>query len=334
MMRRPLAVTTLVWFALSCTTWAHEIRPAYLQIDQTTPTSYDLLWKLPSNGYSVPDISPKFEAGWTLRELRGETHLDGFVVYRYRLIGEEGSGLPGTRLSIDDLSQTTIDVLVNLTLLDGPKHTFLLHPTSPEVVIPQNPDKWRVAAIYTKLGVEHILLGVDHLLFVLALIILTKGVGKLVKTVTAFTIAHSITLSMAALGFAQVPSRPVEATIALSILFLALEIMRALEGQKTLTSQRPWLIAFSFGLLHGFGFAGALSEIGLPQTEIPLALACFNIGVEAGQLAFIGVILALIRGLNLRPSWPLAVRRIPAYAIGGVSAFWLIDRLHQMVAIS
>ena len=334
MMSRTFTRIMLAWLSLTCTAWAHEIRPAYLQINQTARASYDVLWKLPSNGYSVPDILPKFEAGWTLRELDGETHLDGFVVYRYRLTGEEGSELPGTRLSIGGLPQTTIDTLIILNLMGGQQHTFLLHPTSPEIVIPQIPDQWRVAAIYTNLGVEHILLGVDHLLFVLALIMLTNGVRRLVKTVTAFTIAHSITLSMAALGFVQVPSRPVEATIALSIVFLALEILRVLQGEDTLTSQRPWLIAFTFGLLHGFGFAGALSEIGLPQTEIPLALACFNIGVELGQLAFVGVILILMRVVKRRPSWPLAVRRIPAYAIGAVSAFWLIDRVYAFVAFS
>ncbi len=334
MIYRVATVLTLAWLFVPHSAWAHEIRPAYLQIQQTAPETYDLLWKLPSNGYSVPDIQPRFETGWALKELGGETHLQGFVAFRFQLTGQEGADLQGTRLSIENLSQTTIDVLVNLSLLGGQTHTFLLHPTSSKVVIPENPDKWQVAAIYTKLGVEHILLGIDHLLFVLALILLTKGVGKLVKTVTAFTFAHSITLSMATLGFVQVPSRPVEAVIALSILFLALEILRVLEDEETLTSRKPWLIALTFGLLHGFGFAGALSEIGLPQTEIPLALACFNIGVELGQLAFVAVILILIRALRLRPDWPLAVRRMPAYTIGAVSAFWLINRLYLIAASS
>ena len=178
------------------------------------------------------------------------------------------------------------------------------------------------------LGVEHIIFGIDHLLFVLALLLIVKGIGKLVKTVTAFTIAHSITLVLAALGFVHVPGPPVEAIIALSIAFVAMEIIRQRQGHEGITARSPWLVAFTFGLLHGFGFAGALSEIGLPEQEIPLSLLFFNVGVEAGQLLFVGAVLAftfLIKKTKVElPKWaPL----IPPYAIGSLAMFWVIERV-------
>lgn len=325
MMRRLFCVLVLAWIAATGAAWAHEIRPAYLQVDEVLPSTYDVLWKVPRTDTTVPDIEPQFDAALTLQESGGPTLLAGFIVYHYRLSGD--GGLPGTSLKIRNLARSTIDVLINLNQLDGSKQTFLLHPTDNSVEIPLAPSKWTVVVAYIKLGVEHILLGIDHLLFVLALILLTKGWGNIVRTVTAFTLAHSITLSLAALGYVRIPGPPVEATIALSIMFLALEILRTLEGKATLTSRKPWLVAFTFGLLHGLGFAGALAQIGLPQTEIPLALACFNIGVELGQLAFVATLLLVIGALRKVPNWPYALQRLPAYAIGSVSAFWVIERV-------
>jgi len=309
---------------------AHEIRPAYLQIDETAPRSYHVLWKVPSRGEIVLDIQPQFDPGLMLTKAGVEALLDGFVVYRYHLTGEEN--LQGTEVKIRNLPRTTVDVLVNVNLLDGGKYTFLLHPKTNTVTIPRSASKWSVVSSCTRLGIEHILLGIDHLLFVLALIILTRGFRSIVKTVTAFTIAHSITLSLAVLGYVHIPGPPVEATIALSIMFLALEILRTLEGEETLTSRKPWLVALTFGLLHGLGFAGALSRIGLPQNEIPLALASFNVGVELGQLAFVCIVLLLIRTLNVKQDWPPAARKIPPYAIGAVSCFWVIDRIWALAA--
>lgn len=304
---------------------AHEVRPAFLQVDETAPGEYRVLWKVPRIDLRAPDITPRFSPALTLEE-RGEPLLvDGFVVYHYRLYGE--GGLEGTSLVIDGLTQTTIDVLVDVKLADGNRHGFLLRPAAARVDIPLAPTRLGVASNYLKLGVEHILLGIDHLLFVLALILITRGVGPIVKTVTAFTVAHSITLSLAALGYVEVPGPPVEATIALSIVFLALEILRTQAGHPTLTSRKPWLVAFTFGLLHGLGFAGALADIGLPQTEIPLALAAFNIGVELGQLAFVAVVLLVAGWVRRKRDWPIALRRLPAYAIGTVSMFWVVERL-------
>ncbi len=186
---------------------------------------------------------------------------------------------------------------------------------------------------YLALGVEHILLGVDHLLFVLGLLLLVRGAWRLIATVTAFTLAHSLTLALATLGLVAVPSAPVEATIALSIVFLAAEILRARQGRFGLTQRFPWLIAFGFGLLHGLGFAGALAEIGLPAGEIPLALLFFNLGVEAGQLLFVAAVLSVRSALRrLEIAWPPWLEPLPAYAIGTVACFWFLERAGGLVA--
>jgi hydrogenase/urease accessory protein HupE len=203
----------------------------------------------------------------------------------------------------------------------------MLQPDKDSSVIPGETSTFDVIKTYSKLGVEHILLGIDHLLFVLALIIITKGKWKIIKTITAFTIAHSITLSLAALGYVNFPTPPVEAVIALSIVFLAVEIVKNQGGQQTLTSKKPWLVAFTFGLLHGFGFAGALSNIGLPTNDIPFALAFFNVGVEAGQIAFVIVVLGVIKVLSYKSEWPIIIQKMPAYVIGSLATFWMIERV-------
>ena len=208
----------------------------------------------------------------------------------------------------------------------------MVHPSQPWVELTGAPSKIQVAAAYLRLGIEHILGGVDHLLFILALMILVKGTRRLIATVTAFTIAHSITLAGATLGFVHVPQKPIEAAIALSIVFVACEIVHAREGRRGLTERWPWIVAFTFGLLHGFGFAGALSEVGLPQTAIPVALLFFNVGVKVGQLLFIAAILSLMalwrwfvrRETIPEPAWAW---RIAPYSIGGVAAFWMVQRI-------
>jgi hydrogenase/urease accessory protein HupE len=187
---------------------------------------------------------------------------------------------------------------------------------------------WQVAGDYTLLGIDHILSGFDHLTFVLALLLLVSGAGRLLITVTSFTLAHSITLAAATLGVLWVPGAPVEAVIALSILFVAHELVLVNRGEASLTARNPWIVAFAFGLLHGFGFAGALGDIGLPQNEIALALLMFNVGVEIGQLMFISAALAVIWLLHrLRSEWPAWLRQVPAYGIGGIAAFWVIERV-------
>ncbi|NVK49367.1 MAG: HupE/UreJ family protein [Cyclobacteriaceae bacterium] len=305
--------------------WAHEVRPAYLQIQEKSPHVYSVLWKVPRTVDKVLDIQPKFEENFFLTETVPPRILEAFVLYTFQLTGEES--LANTELYIDQLNTTGTDVLVNIRFLNGESHSFLLQPTENSVLIPEMPNKWMVAKTYTILGIEHILFGFDHLLFVLALIVITQGFKKLVKTITAFTLAHSITLCFSALGIAYLPGPPVEAVIALSIVFLALEIMKSQQGHATLTSRKPWLVAFSFGLLHGFGFAGALQDIGLPQNEIPLALATFNIGVELGQILFVVVVIAVSKPIQLFSSNVEWSSKIIPYAVGSIAAFWLIERV-------
>jgi hypothetical protein len=188
---------------------------------------------------------------------------------------------------------------------------------------------------YLGLGIEHILLGIDHLLFVLGLLLIVRGPWMLIKTITAFTVAHSITLALATLGLVEVPSRPVDAAIALSIVFLGAEILRARQGRPGLAARAPWVVAFAFGLLHGLGFAGALTQLGLRPGEIPLALLFFNVGVEIGQLMFVATFLALAWALRqLQVAWPRWSEPLPAYAIGTVAAFWFIERIGAMIAMS
>lgn len=304
---------------------AHEVRPAYLQIQEESPHVYSVLWKVPRTVDKVLDIQPKFEERFLLTETVPPRILEAFVLYTFQLSGEES--LANSELRIDQLNTTGTDVLVNIRLLNGENHSFLLQPTQNSAHIPETPSIWMVAKTYTMLGIEHILFGFDHLLFVLALLVITKGFNKLLKTITAFTLAHSITLCFSALGFVNLPGPPVEAVIALSIVFLAHEIIKVQQGHPTLTSRRPWLVAFSFGLLHGFGFAGALADIGLPTNDIPMALATFNIGVELGQLMFVVVALGIFRltqSIIPQQNW---IRKTVPYVIGSVAAFWLIERI-------
>ena len=305
--------------------WSHEIRPAYLQIIQTSETTYEVFWKVPRMGDQVPKIHPIFPPFFSVEELKNPNQTPTSAIYSYRISSQET--LQGNILTIYGLNKTLIDALVTITYLNGEKVTLMLQPDKDSTIIPGETSTSDVVKTYTLLGFEHILLGIDHLLFVLALILITKGRWKILKTITAFTIAHSITLSLAALGYVNFPTPPVEAVIALSIVFLAVEIINNLNGKQTITSKKPWLVAFTFGLLHGFGFAGALANIGLPQQDIPWALAFFNIGVELGQIAFVLVVLIFIRLLALKKKWPLFVKKVPAYAIGSLAAFWLVERV-------
>ncbi len=323
-MKKKVLLVLLLLFA-SYQVWSHEIRPAYLQIIQIDENSYEVYWKIPRMGEAVPKIQPIFHPSFSMELLKDPNLTPDSVIYSYKISSEEI--LQGTILTIEGLNKTLIDVLVNVTYLNGQKVTLMLQPDRDSSIIPGKTSTYDVIKTYSKLGVEHILLGIDHLLFVLALIMITKGKWRILKTITAFTLAHSITLSLAALGYVNFPTPPVEAVIALSIVFLAVEIVKNINGKETLTSQKPWLVAFTFGLLHGFGFAGALADIGLPQQDIPWALAFFNVGVEIGQIVFVLVVLTFIKLLSYKKNWPVLIKKIPAYAIGSMAAFWLIERV-------
>jgi hypothetical protein len=312
----------------ACAASAHRLSPAYFGMTETEPGLFATEWKVSISGGLVDALEPKVPEPCAV-----EGDVRRFVVDDARLMHARlrCAGLAGASFTVDGLSATDTDVLLRVSYLDGTSFTHRLVPDAPSVVIPEKPTALDVVATYLWLGVEHILFGIDHLLFVLALVLLVRGVGRLVATITAFTLAHSVTLAAASLGFVRVLSAPVEAIIALSILFLATELARhgrtGRADADDLATRFPWIVAFSFGLLHGFGFAGALAEVGLPATAIPLALLFFNVGVEIGQLVFIGAVLglaALWRGFTLpAPRWAV---RAAAYAIGSVAAYWVFDR--------
>jgi hydrogenase/urease accessory protein HupE len=252
-------------------------------------------------------------------------------ILQYFSFKTDGAPIIGETIFIDGLSGVQIDVLVRINLANGDRHSIILRPKSPSLVIPQRASKGAVSWSYLKMGVVHIFGGIDHLLFVLALVIIVPSRWMLLKTITAFTVAHSITLALASLGFVNVPSGPTEAVIAMSIVFLAVEIIHSRQGKFSLTEKYPWIVAMTFGLFHGLGFAGALSEVGLPQHEIPLALLMFNVGVELGQIAFVFVILALIACIQFFVKAfpeiaPITRWQLIPYAIGCIAAFWTIER--------
>ena len=306
---------------------AHEVRPAYLAIRETAPETYDVFWKVPARGGNMR-LSLQVEFPADTNNVTTPRTLFANEASTERWSVKRPNGLTGGTIHIAGLTGTMTDVLMRMERLDGTTQVTRLTPATPSFTVEAAPHALAVARTYFVLGVEHILFGIDHLLFVLALLIITKGAMRLIKTVTAFTVAHSITLALATLGFVRVPSAPVEAIIALSIVFVAFEIVRRREGRHGIASRAPWIVAFAFGLLHGFGFAGALSEVGLPQNHIPAALLFFNVGVEVGQVAFVAVVLgciALVRRIPLRV--PHSAELIPPYAIGSVAMFWVFQRI-------
>jgi hydrogenase/urease accessory protein HupE len=319
--------------AVAIDAFAHDARPAYLEIRQTSAQRYELIWRTPVlSGMRLPVVLSLPEGVHNVTEPRTQELSDSLIERR---VVEAPDGLAGKRIEFTGLQGTITDVLVRAQLHDGEHTTTLVHPSQPWVEIAARSGPLAVAGAFLLHGIEHILLGYDHLLFVLALVLIVRSTRVLVWTITSFTLAHSITLALATLGVVHVPGPPVEATIALSILLLACEIVRLRRGQPSLTARWPWVVAFSFGLLHGFGFAGALSQIGLPQGDIPLALFAFNVGVEVGQLMFIAAVLTVIAAAK-RLALPLWVTRnaYPATtaAIGSLAAFWLIERVAGFLA--
>jgi hypothetical protein len=326
-----LITLLLVFLMGALRTHAHEARPAYLELQEITPNHYRVLWRTPGIAGMPFPVVLKLPADTTNITEPVSQQLSDSRIER-RMIDAGAGGLAGKRIEFVGLQMTITDVLVRMKTLDGRESTTLIRPAQPWFELSAAPSKLHVAGAYLRLGIEHIWGGIDHLLFILALMILVKGTRRLVATVTAFTVAHSITLAAATLGFVRVPQQPVEACIALSIVFVASEIVHSRQGWDGWTERWPWIVAFTFGLLHGFGFAGALNAVGLPQTAIPVALLFFNVGVEIGQLLFIAAILsimALARWLIQRTAFPQPAWawRVAPYSIGGVAAFWMIQRI-------
>jgi hydrogenase/urease accessory protein HupE len=321
-----LAVLASVGAAMSAAA-AHEVRPAYLEITETAPNRYQMLWRVPVlSGMPLP-VAVALPVNARDIGLPSAQDLPGSRIERQQI--EIANGLAGQRVEFRGLDATITDVLFRFQRLDGVHSTSLVHPSKPWIDIPTDPGMMGVAGAYLTQGISHILEGVDHLLFVFGLLLLVPNRWMLVKTVTAFTIAHSITLALVTLGIVAIPTGPVEASIALSILFVGVEAMRARRGETSFAARQPWVVAFAFGLLHGIGFAGGLSLTGLPQSDIPLALLMFNIGVEIGQLAFIAVILIVERALRvLDVRWPTPMEAAPVYLIGICGAYWTIERVY------
>ncbi len=304
---------------------AHEARPGFLELRQTGEDTWSFLWKKPTGGEIEIQIAPVIPDGCRLATQDRQQLTPGAMIARGTLTC--AGGLAGKTIAIAGLEATITDVLVRLHHADGRLESHLLRPATPSVRLGGVTSAAERAFGYVQLGVQHILLGVDHLLFVLGLMLIVKGRWTLVKTITAFTLAHSITLAIATLGYAQAPLVPLNAAIALSILFLGPEVVRTWRGETSFTIRHPWVVAFAFGLLHGFGFASGLTAMGLPQAEIPLALLLFNVGVELGQVAFVLLVVLLERSFRvLEVRWPRLVERLPGYAVGTLGAYWTIQR--------
>jgi hydrogenase/urease accessory protein HupE len=353
---RALLLVAAAWL-LATGASAHEVRPAYLQLHQIDAETYDVVWKVPGRGEMRLGLDVDLPPGSV--DVTPPRGVFAGEAYTERWRFTRAGGLAGATIGIDGLAATVTDVLVRIERLDGTTQVTRLSAAQPTFVVEAEPGRLEVAKTYLALGIGHILGGIDHLLFVLALLFLVRGWRRVLATVTAFTVAHSLTLAAATLGWVHVPQKPVEAVIALSIVFVAAEILRLRRYQNTRTPlgrlspigsatdadtsipsvsvRWPWIVAFTFGLLHGFGFAGALAEVGLPQNAIPVALLFFNVGVEIGQLLFIGAVFALVAStrwivrsgrLPALDRTPVQVLRlVPPYAIGAIAMFWVIQRI-------
>lgn len=325
-------ILLLAALAHSAAAHAHESRPAYLEINETAPGLYEVLWRTPLNASMELPVVLKLPDGTRNITAPSVREFSGQLLER-QLIGVGKDGLAGKRIDFIGLQATITDVLVRVQALDGTHTITLVHPSRPWVDIAAAQSIADVAGAYLVQGIEHILFGIDHLLFVLGLLLMVRDRWMLLKTITAFTVAHSITLAAATLGYVHAPTPPLNAGIALSIMFVGVEVLRSWRGDTSLTLRQPWLVAFAFGLVHGLGFASGLVSLGLPQSDVPVALLLFNVGVEVGQLSFVALTLLLLRSFNqLEIHWPQPVRMMPAYAVGSLGAFWTIDRIVAMIA--
>lgn len=312
---------------------AHETRSGYLEITQAGEETFDLFWRVPAKGNLRLGIHVELPDDCQPMTSTTGGIFDAVSVERWSV--HSPGGLTGKTIGIEGLSSTMIDVLVRVVRSDGQVQTTRLTPDSPQFVVQGTPSTREVAASYFQIGVEHILLGIDHLLFVLGLLLIVDGRWKLIKTITAFTVAHSLTLALATFGVVRIPSEPLNAAIALSILFLGPEVIRVWRGGTSFTIRHPWVVAFLFGLLHGFGFASGLTELGVTGSELVLGVLMFNLGVEFGQIGFVLIVLAMIDSFRtLEICWPRWVEYVPGYALGALGAFWTIQRVAIVMGVA
>ena len=326
---RPLRFIALLWLFLSlmaAPASAHEVRPGYLELKQTAPATFSVTWKQPILGERILRLQPIFPAECTSGP-ETAAQVGAALIRRFELTCRLGTG----EIRIAGLERSLTDVFLRIERVDGSVTAHVLRPAAPSLDLAR-PAGAPLAA-YVRIGIEHILLGWDHLLFVTGLVLLVRP-RQLIAAVSSFTLAHSVTLSLATLGHVSLPSAPVEITIALSILLVALEALRRRAGHEDLSARFPWLIAFGFGLIHGFGFAGALSEIGLPEGAKAWALLLFNVGVELGQLALIaGLLVAGLALKQLRSAAFEPALRVCAYVVGIAGAYWSIERTAALFQI-
>ena len=330
--RAHAAALALLWLGmLVCgQALAHESQPGLLELKQITTERYEVIWRAPIYYGRPHPAKLVLPAGWTAVSEPTVRQLPDSALHR-QVVQVEGGAIDGSVIRFAGLEATITDVYVRITRLDGSQASQVVRPTQPFAELRGERPWHESSREYLVLGFNHILMGIDHLLFVLGLLIIVRGPRMLIKTITAFTVAHSITLAIATLGYATIPGPPLNAAIALSILFLGPEIVRVWRGQTSFTIRHPWVVAFGFGLLHGFGFASGLSTVGMPKAEIPLALLMFNIGVEIGQIVFVVLILLIQQALRvLQFRWPRWVDFAPGYAIGSLGAMWTIQRTWMM----
>ena len=322
---------TLALLALSFEVSADEFRPALLEVTEQEGGWVEVTWKVPTLGEQVLAITPVMPEFFKPFGPGSSRRVPGAMI-ETKSYSTDGQALHGAMLGVEGLAAVPTDVVVRISLLDGIEHSAILRSNNSSFTIPEQITNGELAVSYWRMGTIHILEGFDHLLFLLTLLLIVSGIWPLLKTVTAFTLAHSLTLALATLDLIHIPQVPTEGVISLSIMLLAVEVVRKNQGQLTLSERYPWLIAFTFGLVHGLGFAGALYEIGVPQHAVPLALLMFNVGVETGQILFVVTVSLLLAGLShLHGHTALTLVRTTPYAIGGVAAFWTIGRVSSFL---
>jgi hydrogenase/urease accessory protein HupE len=314
--------------------FAHESQPGLLELRQLGATRYEVIWRAPIYYGRPHPAKLQLPEGWKTVGSPMVRDLPDSALHR-RMVDVPGASINGSMIHFPGLEATITDVFVRISRLDGTTATQVVRPGKPVAVL-RGVRPWYVSSLeYLVVGFHHIILGVDHLLFVLGLLIIVRGRMMLLKTITAFTAAHSITLALATLGYANVPTPPLNAAIALSILFLGPEIVRVWRGETSFTINHPWVVAFAFGLLHGFGFASGLSVTGMPRAELAPALLFFNVGVELGQLGFVAltfIVLHSLRKIELR--WPRWAEVVPGYTVGIMGAYWTIQRVTIMLGVA
>ena len=333
-MRRLPHLTLILWILLalfSTPATAHESQPGLLELKQLGPERYEVTWRAPIYYGKPHPAELLLPEAWQPVGEPTMRQLPDSALYTH-IVDVAGGSIDGDIIRFPGLEATITDVFVRVSRLDGSESSLVVRPTQPFAELRGERPLCCTSGESMEIGIYHIPMGIDHLLIVHLLLIIVQGRRMLVKTITAFTVAHSMTLAAATLGYADVPGPPLNAAIALSILFLGPEIVRVWRGQTSFTIRHPWVVAFGFGLLHGFGFASGLSTVGMPKAEIPLALLMFNIGVEIGQLAFVFLILLVYRAMRvLEFRWPHWVNFAPGYAIGSLGAYWTIQRTVMML---